>query len=612
MMPPPSTPSVEKEWYVSLFETGVSAMSSTSSSKQQETSPTSATNNAFFRLAIMVLATLLLLALVQKAFKFVSRHVCLVRPLPNVPIVPSSFGIDTRRESWLVKIWRVCVSGWRVATFPNPPFYDNHLIVLEASKQLGPVSQFALFGQHVVMVSEPSLVKSVFGNVVGKGLFHQGNSSFNKPNVFSLDTGHEWGERRARFRMAFTAGAVRAREQQINVVIERVSERLEQAAASGTVVQMDKLFGSLTVQVICEIALQYDGLEVRALDGTSESEQVFEDVRTLFSTTWMTLVPGIEIVKYLPSCLLPSIACDYLEMRERMKTLNLRIWENILLLNEQGNLPEGSTSYARKLFEFSLLQGVTKEHVLSEIGLLFVAGHETTAHAMSWFFYSLAANQSVQTKVQEAFSSSSSSFSASSLDSESKEASDDAVGEEVTSTTLMPPYVEAVLKESMRMFPVAANGSLRLVTQEEGFVLSSSEQEKQKNVERHHHYYLPCGTWLLVPTYTLHHSQEAWGEDADEFDPERFLKEPFSSPRAYSGVGPTKDTLTFVPFASGLRNCLGMNLALSELRLCATRLCQRFSFDLTEEHKNQNTNFDELCFTLRPHDSLPLIVKKRR
>ncbi|KAK8141682.1 hypothetical protein G3M48_010057, partial [Beauveria asiatica] len=67
----------------------------------------------------------------------------------------------------------------------------------------------------------------------------------------------------------------------------------------------------------------------------------------------------------------------------------------------------------------------------------------------------------------------------------------------------------------------------------------------------------PAGTVLSVPTYTMHHSKDIWGPDADEFRPERW------------------DTLTqrqksaFIPFSHGPRACVGRNVAEMEMKLIA-------------------------------------------
>jgi cytochrome P450 len=60
---------------------------------------------------------------------------------------------------------------------------------------------------------------------------------------------------------------------------------------------------------------------------------------------------------------------------------------------------------------------------------------------------------------------------------------------------------------------------------------------------------LPKGTNLVVNVYGLHRKREIWGDDAHLFKPERFSSEKSNDRHPYS----------FVPFASGIRLCIGIN-----------------------------------------------------
>ena len=78
------------------------------------------------------------------------------------------------------------------------------------------------------------------------------------------------------------------------------------------------------------------------------------------------------------------------------------------------------------------------------------------------------------------------------------------------------PYMNNVIQETLRIHSTSSLGLPRLVPG------VSPENPDPKGVEILGHTF-PPGTTLSVPAYTIHHSREIWGEDADEFRPERYV-----------------------------------------------------------------------------------------
>ena len=78
---------------------------------------------------------------------------------------------------------------------------------------------------------------------------------------------------------------------------------------------------------------------------------------------------------------------------------------------------------------------------------------------------------------------------------------------------------------------------------------------------------------------------------------------------------PEKAGLAFAPFGFGPRNCLGMNLALLEIRVLLPELIRRFEFRLPAEYSgvaaDDDDFFMETFLTLRPKDSLPMLLTRR-
>ncbi|KAI1275908.1 cytochrome P450 [Xylaria sp. FL0933] len=120
------------------------------------------------------------------------------------------------------------------------------------------------------------------------------------------------------------------------------------------------------------------------------------------------------------------------------------------------------------------------------------------------------------------------------------------------------PYLEAVINETLRIHSTSGIGLPRQIPEgSPGLHL--------------HGYYFPAGTVLSVPTYTIHHSKEIWGQDADEFRPERWEK---ATPRQRNA---------FIPFSHGPRSCVGRNVAEMEMKMIAATWLRRYDVFLRQE-----------------------------
>ena len=103
----------------------------------------------------------------------------------------------------------------------------------------------------------------------------------------------------------------------------------------------------------------------------------------------------------------------------------------------------------------------------------------------------------------------------------------------------------------------------------------------------------------------------------DEFKPERWLStssselNPLSSPAIYAGGGQTVDAISFLPFSTGVRSCIGMNMALLEIRLTLAQLIRRSSFRFVDERMADESYALKSGLTLYPKDKLPVYITKR-
>ncbi|KIX98879.1 uncharacterized protein Z520_05340 [Fonsecaea multimorphosa CBS 102226] len=127
-------------------------------------------------------------------------------------------------------------------------------------------------------------------------------------------------------------------------------------------------------------------------------------------------------------------------------------------------------------------------------------------------------------------------------------------------------YVQWVINETMRIHSTSSLGLPRLTP------MPTPENPNPKPVEILG-YTFPPGTALSVPSYTIHHSKEIWGADADEFVPERWSEKRLT-PRQKEA---------FIPFSVGPRACVGRNVAEMELKCMVASIFRNFEF--RDEHE---------------------------
>lgn len=108
----------------------------------------------------------------------------------------------------------------------------------------------------------------------------------------------------------------------------------------------------------------------------------------------------------------------------------------------------------------------------------------------------------------------------------------------------------------------------------------------------------PKGVDVNIPTYVLHRDPEVW-ENPLEFNPDNF------SPEAKE----KRDPYSFIPFGTGPRQCMGMRLALLEIKLGLLKMMQRFTFERAPE--TVATLEQRAVILMQPKDTIYVKIKAR-
>jgi cytochrome P450 len=184
--------------------------------------------------------------------------------------------------------------------------------------------------------------------------------------------------------------------------------------------------------------------------------------------------------------------------------------------------------------------GLSDLEIRDEVMTLLLAGHETTANALTWTFYLLSQHPEVRAKLEA-------------------EVGDVCNGPRVSFDDLpLLKYARAVLSESMRLFPPAYLIGRRALA-----------EYRVPNTD----YVLPARTVVFLSQYLLHRDERFW-TDAATFRPERWYE-----------AEPSRHRHAYFPFGAGPRICIGEQFAWTEAVLVLATIARRWRLDLDSDQK---------------------------
>jgi cytochrome P450 len=190
-----------------------------------------------------------------------------------------------------------------------------------------------------------------------------------------------------------------------------------------------------------------------------------------------------------------------------------------------------------------------------------LAGHETTALALSWTWHLLSQNPEAERKLHQELDRV--------LD-----------GRVPTFADLLAlPCAERVIKESLRLYPPAW-GLARTVIKE--FELGG--------------YRIPAGSNVVMSTWVVHRDPRYFPEP-EKFDPDRWLPEKAQKLPKFA----------YFPFGGGPRQCIGASFAMMEATLLLATIAQQFQFRALSNDPITPTP----SFTLRPKQGIRMRLEKR-
>ncbi|KAF8232559.1 cytochrome P450 [Tricholoma matsutake] len=242
-------------------------------------------------------------------------------------------------------------------------------------------------------------------------------------------------------------------------------------------------------------------------------------------------------------------------------------------------------------------QRMSDRDVLAQVPTFIVAGHETTSNGTAWALFALTQDLRVQTKLREELFT---------IDT------DNPTMDQLNAL----PYLDMVVRESLRMHPPAPYVHRQSMKDD---ILPLRNPVIDCKGEVHHTIRktrMFCfnrvrkGQIMMVPIIAVNRDKSIWGEDADEFRPERWE----SISEASSEVpGVWGNMLTFL---GGPRACIGYRFALIELKALLFTLVRAFEFELgvppTDIAKKLSGVVQKPVLVTEPNgvNQMPLLIKR--
>jgi cytochrome P450 len=205
-----------------------------------------------------------------------------------------------------------------------------------------------------------------------------------------------------------------------------------------------------------------------------------------------------------------------------------------------------------------------EQQLRDELRTLLLAGHETTAAALSWTWYLLAQHPEIEARLQQ---------------------------ELETVLSGRPPraedlrqlrYTEMVIKESMRLYPPAWS------------VGRQALQPFEVNG-----YHLPAGMYIFISQWITQRDPRYF-PDPERFDPERWRGDPIKNGKV--------PRFAYFPFGAGPRVCIGAGFAMMEATLLLAAMAQKFTMSLAPGHSVEPL----ASVTLRPKHGIKVVLRARR
>ncbi|PRQ59920.1 putative abieta-7,13-dien-18-ol hydroxylase [Rosa chinensis] len=410
--------------------------------------------------------------------------------------------------------------------------------------------------KYAVYTIDPANVEYMLKTNVanyGKGLYlHSILSDVLGDGIFAVD-GDKWRHQRKASSSQFSTKVLRDFSSEIfrtNGV--KLAGIIHQAATSNKSMDIQDLFIKSTLDSIVKILLDID---LGTMSGTNNEENIrFSNAFDDANEATLHRISDIfwKIKRFL------NIGREAV-LRKNMEVVDHFIYKLINRKIETLHNSENDELCIKKRDFISRLLETreTDPKYLRDMVLSFiVAGKDTTASALSWFFYMMCKHLDIQEKIAEEVREVTGLNSTSSADEVAANLTEEALSK--------MQYLHAALTETLRLYPT--------VPLDARVCFSDDTWPDGLSVKK--------GELIVYQPYSMGRMEFIWGDDAEEFRPERWLDK--------NGNFQEESPFKFIAFNAGPRICLGKEYSYIQLKIFSAMLISNYIFKVTDEKKVVN------------------------
>ncbi|XP_071507570.1 cytochrome P450 3A6-like [Diadema antillarum] len=446
-----------------------------------------------------------------------------------------------------------------------------HICFPEFTKKYGKVYGFFMFNKPIYVVSDPEMVREIgvksFSNFTNHEMFVLKNRPLDKG--LSMLQDQHWKDVRNIITPTFSAAKMKKMSGLINECCDYLVKNLGARQQKDNEVNVNSVFEAFTMDGIARCAF---GLEIDSQN--NPNDPFVANAKTILNGSIINprliiagvLPPVAHLMNYFHIGMFPmgvinffsnvvdrAMAIREADPRSEERKDFLQLIMNAHQSGESEKVTEGKKveedvhshldeHHNMEFFESRRNKDLklTKEEIVAQTLLFFIAGYETTNVTLGFIAYSLATNPEVQDKLIQ----------------EVDEVTPDRDSVNYSSIAKMP-YLDGVVCETLRMYPPAA---LTDRVCNETYTLNDVT--------------FPKGVQIFFPIHAIHHDPEYW-PNPEVFDPLRYTKENREGRHPFA----------WMPFGAGPRNCVGMRFALMEIKMAVARVLQKYRFQTSPNSK---------------------------